>query len=248
MVGMSVSPIAQTGLLHHPSVTVAIVEWEVILAASLALGVRPALVRYLAQTTFLSFAAASGYAYLVGSASCGCFGAVQVNPLYVCLFDVGVVAAFAVCRPGPAPNPRLHRASFLRPVIGGTALALVILGAMSLVYQDPAIAIARLRGKTVAVTPLVLDLGRQPGGTEVYGSVKVSNFSNVPVRIAGGTSDCSCILTEKLPWTLQPGEEVELPVRVKLPKAAGAFHREAYLWTDTQERKLTFEITGVMAE
>lgn len=37
MFGMSVSPVPQTGILHHPALTMAIVEWEVVLAGCLLL-------------------------------------------------------------------------------------------------------------------------------------------------------------------------------------------------------------------
>lgn len=196
----------------------------------------------------MAFSIASAEAYFAGNPSCGCFGSVEVNPLYVLIFDVIVACAFGFCRPIEQPDSELHLPSFLRPIVGGVVLSLLVLGAMSVVYRDPSAALAILRGKSVEVSPLVLDLGKQPGGTEVVSSVRVFNRSAVSLRISGGSSDCSCIVTEKLPWTLQPGEVAELPVRIMLPKAVGAFHRQAYLWTDTDERKLVFEITGVMTE
>jgi Protein of unknown function (DUF1573) len=211
-------------------------------------GGKSRLVRYIALVTFAVFSIASAEAYFAGNASCGCFGSVEVNPLYVLIFDVFVACAFGFCRPIEQPDSKLHLPSFLRPIVGGIVLSLLVLGAMSVVYRDPSAALAKLRGKSVEVTPLVLDIGKQPGGSEVVSSVRVANRSTVAVRIVGGSSDCSCIVTEKLPRTLQPGEEADLPVRVKLPKAVGAFHRQAYLWTDADERKLAFEITGVMTE
>ncbi|HVK12455.1 MAG TPA: MauE/DoxX family redox-associated membrane protein [Gemmataceae bacterium] len=247
LAGQSVSPLAQTGLLRHPGVTMAVVEWEILLGAALLARFRPRLVRYLTLGTFAAFAAASGYAVWTGSSSCGCFGVVDLNPWYVFLFDLAVLAAFAAVRP-PAAPAGAGLPGFLRPVAGGAVLALLVLGGLTLVYHDPATALARLRGQSVVVSPAVLDLGTNPGGTEVVRTVQVTNLTDAPVRIVGGSSDCSCILTEGLPLTLAPRASADLPVRVKLPKDTGAFHRSAFVWTDAAARELRFEITGVMAE
>ena len=246
--GLSVSPLARTGMLHHPTVTMAVVEWEILLGAALLARFRPRLVRYLTLGTFAAFAAASGYAVRTGVSSCGCFGAVELNPWYVLLFDLAVLAAFAVVRPPADAAPAARLPGLLRPVAGGVVLTLLVLGGLSLMYHDPATALARLRGETVVLSPTVLDLGTHPGGTQVVRTVQVTNLTNAPVRIVGGSSDCSCILTEGLPLALAPGASADLPIRVKLPKDTGAFHRSAFLWTDADERELRFEITGVMTE
>lgn len=245
-IGISLSPIAQVGILHHPALIVVAIEAEVVIAWWLLSGFRPALVCNVTIGLFILFTFVSAFAFYNGKTSCECFGPISINPLYICLFDIGMVLALLFYRPKEQIVPNFALLSVIRPLIGGIGLSILILGIMRIFHMDPATTLAKLKGKTVLINPIVLNLGKQVSGTEINTSIKVINHGSKPVYIAGGTSDCTCIVTKKLPCTLQVGDNIDLPVRIKLPDATGSFHRQAFLWTDDNQRYLPFKITGVM--
>lgn len=247
LMGLAISPVAQTGILHHPAIVVMIIEGELIVGACLLSGMRPVLVSKLTIGLFSLFTLASGFAFFNGAPTCDCFGPIRMKPLYVCIFDAGVVFAFLYCGPKETIlyNPLPLKA--FRPILGGIGLSVFALGIFHVFQIDPAIAFAKLNGRTAVVYPVVLDLGQQKAGKEVHSSIKVSNLGVEPIYIAGGSSDCTCIVTDNLPCHLPGGKDIDLPIRIKLPDATGSFQRQAFLWTDAYHRKLSFKITGVMA-
>lgn len=246
IIGMSISPVAETGIGLHPVFTIALIELEILLGVSLLLRIWPDLIRYSVKCIFLLFTVVSASAYYSGVASCGCFGSVQMNPLYVCLFDFVVVVAFCFCSPPKSYGLNITFTKVMRPILGAGIFSFLILATLLLFPPEPGLAFSRLRGSTVTLHPLVSDLGNQLGGTEVLSSVVVTNNGSKPLRIAGGTSDCSCIVTDNLPLTLAPGEKIELEIRVNVPETVGAFNRPAFLWTDANVRMVPFIITGFL--
>jgi len=65
------------------------------------------------------------------------------------------------------------------------------------------------------------------------------------IRVVGGTSDCSCIVTHDLPITVPAGETRTISVTIHLPNAAGMFSRKAVLLTDDdQARAIALRLTG----
>jgi hypothetical protein len=101
------------------------------------------------------------------------------------------------------------------------------------VYGSPAAALARLRGELITVTPGYVDFGSGQPGDVLEATVEVTNWTDRPIRLIGGTSDCSCVATTGLPITLQPGETRTILVHLKIRQSQpGAFTRIAELWAD----------------
>ncbi|MCI0458911.1 MAG: DUF1573 domain-containing protein [Gemmataceae bacterium] len=106
-------------------------------------------------------------------------------------------------------------------------------------------ALAHVRGERVSVRPGVVDLGRGVPGQSVDATVELGNRTDKPVRIVGGTSDCSCVTTSDLPVTLGPGESRSVSIHVHLPRTPGLFNRQAFFWTDDdQARTIVFPLIG----
>jgi hypothetical protein len=129
-------------------------------------------------------------------------------------------------------------------VLLGAGLVLGVLTvAATLVYGSPSAALARLQGAPFHA-PGYVDFGTARPGDELEREVSVTNWTDAPLRLIGGTSDCSCITTANMPVTIGPGETAAVPVRLRVPgSASGVFTRRAEFWTDhDQKRAIRFAI------
>ncbi len=95
-----------------------------------------------------------------------------------------------------------------------------------------AAAVDYLRGQRVFTREATVDYGAIPAGGVGEARVEVVNLTSTPVRVVGGTSDCSCTAVKDLPVEVPPGGSVTVAVRLKAPDATGNFQRTAWLWTD----------------
>ena len=143
-----------------------------------------------------------------------------------------------------AIRPNFRASSFKFPagigtLAAGTAAVLIALtGVGWWAYGSPQAALARMRGEVLGVSPDHLDFGSAAAGQVVERSTEVRNWTDQPVRLVGGTSDCSCVTTVDLPLSIPPGEARPVTVRMKIPDAThGAFTRIAELWTDNDDRR-----------
>ena len=241
LVGWNVAPFAQYGWLLTPTVQTAAVVWEAILGIWLLASFRgtggppvSALHWLLAVLTFAAFAAVSGYLGLIGQANCGCFGLIQASPWAAFGVDLAALVLLALGRPAKVVGT-------LRVPLGliGVAIVLATLaGVGTLAFGSLDAAIAKLRGEPLGVTPAVLDFGQGKPGELLTTSVTVRNFTTDPVRLIGGTSDCSCLVTQDLPVTIPPGESVNIAVRLKVPGGTpGQLTRRVEVFTDCRGRR-----------
>jgi hypothetical protein len=242
--GMNVSPFAQYGWFTAPWVQTLAVEWEIVLGLWLLSGAYRAGAWLAAVGTFAAFAAVSGYLGWIGQASCGCFGVIQASPWHAFAVDMAALLLLVLARPDWRAVREAPRAEWLRAPAGfagvllGAGLILAALaGAATLVYGSPTAALARLQGAPF-YAPGYVDFGTGRPGDVLEREVSVTNWTDAPVRLVGGTSDCSGITTANLPLTIGPGETAAVPVRLKVPgSAAGSFTRRAELWTDSDRRR-----------
>jgi hypothetical protein len=193
LAGLAVDPVGRMGLFSAPAFQVAVVEFEVFLAAWLLWGKRPAGSWAVALVVFLAFATVSAWQGWVGRASCGCFGRLSVSPWYAFGIDCAVVFALLLGRPqGVAMNPRSILADLL-PGAFGLGGAVVVLGALAglaaLFFGTPDAALARLRGERISLYPRLIDVGTGPPGETREEAVEVVNRTAEPIRLIGGAVD-----------------------------------------------------------
>ena len=234
--GRDVSAVPQVGGFSAPWVQVAAAEWEIVLGLWLLSGVhrRPAWLA--AVATFAGFAVVSGYLGSTGVASCGCFGAIHASPWWAFGVDIIALGLLAVGRPRGGEGQPWPRGALV-----GAAVALALVGVSAgvgtLAYGSPESAVARLRGDTLYVDSDFISFGDGTAGQSLTAEVRVRNLSSSPVRLIGGTSDCSCVTTSDLPTTLAPGGDGVIPIRLKLPDNPGSFTRTASLMTDCDNQR-----------
>jgi hypothetical protein len=207
-----------------------------------------------AVATFLVFAGVSFSLGVSGQASCGCFGQIEASPWHAFAVDIAALALLVVARPDFRGMLSLDRARFLQAVrqaavsIGGTSLVFgSIIGLASLAFGSPDAALARLRGERISIRPRTVNVGRVEPHQRIEVTVEVVNRTDRPVRLIGGTSDCSCVTINDLPTTLAPGEARQVSVEVRLPATHGFFHRKAMFLTDCEQaRAVLFDLVGTI--
>lgn len=188
----------------------------------------------------------------MGVATCGCFGSIQASPWHAFAVDASALLLLALFRPVRSPIHDLLQESTRPIVMTGTTYVLgvvvpltVVTGIATRVYGSPEVALARLRGELITVSTPYADFGRGQPGEVRDAVVEVRNWTDVPVRLIGGTSDCSCVTTANLPIVLPPATRVPLTVRLKFPDThAGGMTRAAVLWTDCDRQKKVQFLVG----
>lgn len=248
LVGLAGSALPTVGWYAQPWVQGAAAGWELVLGAWLLGGSAARAAWAAAVLTFLAFAAVSASLGLAGVASCGCLGVVSASPWVAFAIDIAALALLAVGYPGRNPTPAAERPRFGGVVVGSTAVLMAIGAAGSWVYGSPGAALSRLRGDELTVAPGHLDFGVLPTGEAADAALTVSNWSDRPVRLIGGTSDCTCTTLSDLPVTIAPGDRVEVTVRLVAPSSAGHLTRTVTLRTDHPDQPVVLVRIGCRVE
>jgi hypothetical protein len=239
--GLNVSPVPRSGFLSSPTVQTVVVAWEILLGIWLLVGTVPALAWLAAATTFLTFAIVSGYYGLIGQANCGCFGAIEASPWHAFGVDLLCLSALLATHPAWSDVTVGLRPTVKRMATVGSGAALILGGlalAGTLVHGSVEASLARLRGQPLGF-PEYVDFGTVAAGTMAERSVEITNYSDQPVRLIGGTSDCSCVTTSQMPLTIPAGKSVVVTIRLKTLKGeGGSFTRTVELWSDQPGVKL----------
>lgn len=237
--GLAVAPVSAIGFFSESWVQVAIVHLELLLGLWF-LSVKALVMAWItAIFLFAGFATVSFYQAAIGVASCGCFGAIQLNPEIAFLFDLGIVGVLARF----PPEKQLIASTFGQSMgillldgmwigTGMVVLMGVLVGFGLFWFGSLDSAVAFLRGDLVSVQPGIVDLGSAPSGEFHQADVRLTNRMEKPVTLFGGTSDCSCLVTANLPATLMPGESVKLSLTMRFPHEPGRFTRSAIFLGD----------------
>lgn len=242
--GLSASPVPQIGWFSQPRVQLLAAEWELVLGAWLLSGIAPRASWAAAVGTFVAFAGVSGYLGWQGVASCGCLGAVPASPWWVFGIDAAAVAALAVSRPkvDEQSEPRFRAAGVW--VSSVALLCAVLVGVGAATFGSVEVAVAKLRGETLTADAAFIDMGSGKPGETLTATATVANWTGRPVRILGGTADCSCITTDDFPLVIPPNSKASFRIRMKvLSDASGHVSRTISIRTDHADRpQLVFRL------
>lgn len=147
----------------------------------------------------------------------------------------------AVTRPALCWNSEAIRTTALRvtALVGCSAamLAMLAVGG-TLAFGSLPNALAKLRGESIGA-PQYVDFGTTPPGKQLEQAITITNYTSEPVRLIGGTSDCSCVTTSTMPITIAPGESqtVIIKLKIALNTTSGQFTRIAEIWTDCDHQR-----------
>jgi hypothetical protein len=210
---------------------------EAAVAIWLILGVAPRLLRLAAIAYFGLLAAVSLWLGIRGVPSCGCFGAVVVNPWITFGIDIVAIIALAWARPREARDiaPMLSKPFLMRTLtlaLGASAVVAVFAVTAVAQYGSVTTALVALRAEALSVEPPIADIGNGPAGERLTVRLTVVNRGDRPVRLVGGKSDCKCIVTDDLPQVVPAGESRTVNARVLLPRVPGEFRHKYIFNTD----------------
>src|SRR5207245_2346703 len=93
-----------------------ILEWEIALGIWLVSGARRALAWFAATATFMAFAAVSFWQGWIGQVTCGCLGAIHIDP-WISFFAIDLTALTLLgcaCRSAVASQSRTQLATTVR--------------------------------------------------------------------------------------------------------------------------------------
>jgi hypothetical protein len=236
-------------------------QFELLLGVWLVFGYLPQEACLVALATFLGFACWNLFQSFAGAPSCGCFGRLHVNPLYVFFLDLGALAALAYTfrrlrrHALPAkPNgqsPAIHQALIKIGAFAGCVV--VVSGGIALiataVYGSPRAALAQMRGERLTVEPVLVDIGIAAPNETRSAIVKVQNWHDQPIAVIGAGSDCACRLTDDLPLMIPAGKWRMVTVQFTFPPDARSFRRTVHFMSNDVDRPfLPFQISGVCVE
>lgn len=247
--GVALGPFGGGSFLESARLQVATIEVEVLLGLWLLTGWAARLSWAAALAFFVVLAGASLTLALAGKASCSCFGRLTVNPWLTFGLDVGAVVALSLCRP-KRWSGRFGTGDF-SPVlkvlsVAGLLLALVG-GGMLLVFGGPAEALAWFRGEAVTVSPAVADVGKGSRNEGRSFQLRLTNRTDRPIRVVGGTNGCACVATKDLPLALGPKETASIEVTVRFGGSPGYFRNPFLLYTDDEgQPHLVGQYSGVV--
>jgi hypothetical protein len=195
---------------------------EFILGVWLLSGLAPAWSRLCGLGFFGLLAALSFQLGVTGQASCGCLGKLPVSPWWAFAVDVTAIGGLLVFRPGEL-MPGIRKG--LPIAVGGVALAALVVGCFLGAFGSLNRLIAMTQGKSLVPTRSSFEVGEGPPGASRSIEVSVTNYSDRPVTIVGGTSDCRCMMLTQLPVAVPPYAERTVAVDFRFTGSPGRFRR-----------------------
>ncbi len=208
-------------------------------------------VRWAWRTVLLLF---SGFVIVIffqlnaGEDSCGCFGAIDIPPAYMLIFDAIVIACLLVFR--PPPERSYHRLGQLQR-IGSMTVAVCGVAVMSYVLfrdplpdqsSDPVVSPLEKSTETSptathhAVGPLPKELVRDLGAIDPESShplsFEISNNTGRDVAIKKITAKCKCTRLQSPPNRLPAQQATRIHVIFDAPKKVADYSKSIELATD----------------
>lgn len=203
--------------------------WESLLGFVLVFGFKRKLAEILGIATFTLLSAVNAHFCRAGFPNCGCLGVLSVNPCLMVLFTTLMGGLLAVSASSKLSEEFLHRRARFALVSGLVILPAVVTAIVGIFPLQRAF--SYVRGD--AVLPVAVDFGTVSQGQLCEIPVSLQNISNQPLRLVGGTSDCSCNLIASLPIVIAPGASENVVLQIDAPRQPGIAMRAARVWTDS---------------
>jgi hypothetical protein len=182
-------PHSQDTLFSTPRIQIATIQIEVVLAIWLLSGLALRGAWIAAIGFFTTVAIVSFYLAVEGQPSCGCFGRVSISPWISFLFDLVVLAILLLRFPRATPSLPTSRTVAMFLQAGLVAVGLLALFAAGFFFlSDPSRRLAHLRGEVITLEPALVQLGEATAGEERQFQIQVTNLSDRPITLIGGTS------------------------------------------------------------
>jgi len=101
------------------------------------------------------------------------------------------------------------------------------------------------RGEAITVDPPISDMGDVPALDTRSIPIRLVNHTDHPVRVYGGTADCSCVVWNDLPVVVPPRGGQSVTIRVAFRGSPRAVRHSFVLFTDDTAQSQVFgEVRG----
>jgi hypothetical protein len=97
-------------------------------------------------------------------------------------------------------------------------------------------ALAYMNGERLLVHPSTCSFGSAPRGEEREVHVSVQNRTEREVRVLGARMSCTCITTDELPVSIEPGGQRDFTIRVFLGGKESTFEKRVDYYTDYEAK------------
>jgi hypothetical protein len=236
------------GVFALPWVQVSIIYAEVLSGLWFLLSKNSSLQWLAALTLFAGFTAVNLYQGLQGEASCGCFGPLRANPWIVFGVNITVVASLTYFR--PTFDQFGTRREVKRFVVLVSALGLFVSLALASLFFgfgpfDRLTALLRL--EPYYISPQAIDFGIGTPGQIKDADLLITNLSDKPIRVVGGSSSCSFVAMGDYPVVVEPGESRSMRIRVSYPVVPGSFAHTGTYFIDAGGLEVArFQLIGTI--
>lgn len=209
---------------------------ELLLGILLIIGIAQPGTWILTLFTFLCFTAISLTLVYFWQVNCGCFGAVKTSPWISLTLNLIIVTILICSR--PLLNTFFADIKIALPIavaIGSRTVACLGLVIMACWFWFGSVnsAMAHLSGETVLFSKIQY-IGSLPAGISIEYPVLITNNSDRPVVVIGGTSDCNSTAIINLPATLMAYESKDISILVNIPnKSLKRINIPVKLWVNS---------------
>lgn len=219
-----------------------VAEVEFILGLWLVSGLRARACRRAALLAFAALFCVAVYLGVVGRATRGCLGRVEMPPWIMAAVDLAILAALwrispSDAAPAGASDGAHPLAAWLRFAIPCVLAAAAVVGGTAYIGFGSFSEMARvLSGREITAAPSSVDVGAawEPEKRDVV--FQLTNHSRSSIRVVGGTSNRWCDSTRDLPVFVASGGCGEIKVAVTFRKPFGPFRRRVTFYTDSREQ------------
>ncbi len=234
-------PLASHSFLASPRAELLVIQLEAVLGLALVGAVATRLTWLASLGFFAVVLAVATYQGWTGQSRCGCLGRVEVHPWTMAVFDAVMLAGLLLAYPGAGQHQDYFGPGKLVRRLAVVGLVLVVLlGGMVGATPSPARTLAWLRGQPLLVHPFLSELGEgRPGEWRAF-RLQILNFSDQPVRILGGSQNCSVQATETMPVSIPAGGSAELTVLGRFTGEPGRFQQQFVWYTDLRQQPVIF--------
>jgi hypothetical protein len=205
---------------------------------------------------FGMFFGVSLFRLVMNEASCGCFGKIDIPPVYSCVFSLSIVLLLCVFKLNarndfkeivPA-GIQLFQNCFSTPTGLGVAVGIfVMFGCVA--FPDSRrllnIGLSRL-GAGPVVEGTILRFEPTHHGTVIQGFIRLDNRSDRPIRISGITNSCTCFAVAPTSDVIEKHSSVYVPIVILLSKSGLFEQRVLFFLEHPRQGRVSADVVGTV--
>jgi hypothetical protein len=211
---------------------------EAYVAWSLIMYRRQAFPILAAQVLFVALFVVAYLRWLGGSATCGCFGTIDLPPLAAVLTDAScIVCLWLALPPDFWEKLRIEFRTWRNTTTSWRGISAP--GAAGVLGVFISVLIGSDWGRGMVLLPSLSrivasapDVGAGPPDSWVDGRVVVTNTTSVSAEVVGQNTTCGCVFVHERAPRIPSHGSVSIPFRMVRPKAAGTFQKVMTLYLD----------------